>query len=264
MGTVTASTHDEVRRRQQAFYRDAESVRYRWLTEHPFIAKAERKLFEPLIRLRSRQSIFEIGCGEGANLVTLRRMGCEAKYTGGDCFPQKIDFCRAHHRDAQFVIADARQRLPFEDGSFDGVLIRDVLHHLAEPDRVNALRESMRILRRGGVLAIIEGNANNPIALLFAMIFPHERCMLETRSHLLRDLIERTVGSEPFDITMAEPSNLFRLILHYQYGFPLLGKIRLCRRLLDGWDRLAGIITPRRYRAYTLVEVSKEQFSEGE
>ena len=189
---------EDVRKRQEAYYRDAESPRFRWLTENPYVARAERRLFEPLARLRACTSILEVGCGEGANLRTLRALGVKARYTGCDCFREKIEFCRRQHSEATFALADARFHLPFKEESFDGVLIRDLLHHLAEAERVNVVQESLRVLETGGILAIVEGNANNLIGTVYALAYPHERCMLETRSHLLERFVER---AETFWIT---------------------------------------------------------------
>lgn len=50
--------------------------------------------------------------------------------------------------------------LPFADGSFDKVLLSEVLEHL--PDDVAGLRELWRVLRPGGVLAICVPHANYP------------------------------------------------------------------------------------------------------
>ena len=51
------------------------------------------------------------------------------------------------------VVADAHA-MPFEAGSFAGVVMLDVLHHLQRP--VVFLREAARILKPGGRLAMIE------------------------------------------------------------------------------------------------------------
>ena len=50
--------------------------------------------------------------------------------------------------------------LPFADGSFDKVLLSEVLEHL--PDDVAGLRELWRLLRPGGVVAICVPHANYP------------------------------------------------------------------------------------------------------
>ncbi|MEM7165938.1 MAG: class I SAM-dependent methyltransferase [Planctomycetota bacterium] len=255
---LPAKDADEVRRHQEEFYRDAEAARYHWLTTNPFVSTAEKQLFRPLRRLRDAQSIFEIGCGEGANLETLRAIGAQGTYTGCDCFREKVEFCQQRHPDDHFVVADAREPLPFADAVFDAVLVRDVLHHLAAPERAHVLRESLRLLRPGGVLTIVEGNANNFINRVFAHVFAHERCMMETRSHLLCDLVKQTLPNAQRKVVMAEPSNFFRMIVHYKMGFPALGRIGVMRKALAAWNGMTARIRPQRRWAYTLVEVIHE------
>ncbi len=52
-----------------------------------------------------------------------------------------------------YIIADG-QRLPFKDNSFDSITIAFGIRNIS--NRVLALREFYRVLRRGGVLAILE------------------------------------------------------------------------------------------------------------
>jgi SAM-dependent methyltransferase len=106
-----------VRLRQEAFYGRAEIERFEWLTGHPAIVKAERRLLASLDGLGAATEILEVGCGEGANLATLRALGVTAGYTGFDCFPSKVGFCRARHPDARFLVADARRPFPFRDNA---------------------------------------------------------------------------------------------------------------------------------------------------
>jgi SAM-dependent methyltransferase len=46
------------------------------------------------------------------------------------------------------LLVDGDEPLPFDEGSFDGVVLKDVLEHVAEP--VALVREVRRVLRPGG------------------------------------------------------------------------------------------------------------------
>lgn len=254
---VVTSYVDPVRLRQENFYDEAEASRFEWLTGHPVIQCAERTLLGRLEGLDGVPSILEVGCGEGANLATLQSTGRRFRYTGFDCFPAKVAFCRSKHKGAKFLLADARRSFPFQNASYDRVLIRDVLHHLAVPDRAHVLHESMRVLRPGGRLWIVEGNARNLLGLAFALLFPHERCMLETRVPRLQRFVAETLSGHAIDETMGEPSNLFRLLCHYQFGLPAVGRTHLMTRLLQLWDRMSRALRPRRRWAYSIIEVRK-------
>ena len=52
------------------------------------------------------------------------------------------------------------QRLPFADGSFDNALMTEVLEHIY--DRVRALREARRVVRKGGLLLVTVPYGTNP------------------------------------------------------------------------------------------------------
>ena len=66
--------------------------------------------------------------------------------------------------------------LPFEDGSFDVVLLLAVYEHIPPPDRVRALRELRRVLRPGGIVVGEMPNMYYPLEshsrLPFQQFFP--------------------------------------------------------------------------------------------
>ncbi len=68
---------------------------------------------------------------------------------------------RRHAMEIQWVEAEATE-LPFRDASFDAGLCIAVLHHLpTEPDRIGALLELRRVLRRGSP-AFVSAWARDP------------------------------------------------------------------------------------------------------
>src|SRR5205823_2350305 len=111
-----------------------------WQTHAPYFSATEAELVGALA-LGPGQRLLEIGCGEGANLYHLGRRLPGVSLYGVDFSVKKAIFCAAQLLREDIPVtscaADAT-RLPFADQSFDGVLIRDLLHHL--PDRAAALR----------------------------------------------------------------------------------------------------------------------------
>ena len=59
------------------------------------------------------------------------------------------------------VVRDIRRGLPFEDESFDHVLMDNVLEHLVSEDAIFVLNEIGRVLRPGGTAEIIVPHANS-------------------------------------------------------------------------------------------------------
>lgn len=60
-----------------------------------------------------------------------------------------------HHWHSDIVVANLRRGLPFENGTFEAVYSSHVLEHLYEDEALNLLRESVRVLRPGGVLRMV-------------------------------------------------------------------------------------------------------------
>ncbi|WP_400209761.1 class I SAM-dependent methyltransferase [Candidatus Methanarcanum hacksteinii] len=58
-------------------------------------------------------------------------------------------------RDIEFSVADA-EALPFEDGSFDAVVMRNVLWNTFDPEK--AMEEACRVLKPNGIMVITDGS----------------------------------------------------------------------------------------------------------
>ena len=67
-------------------------------------------------------------------------------YTGIDVSPEAVEAARSRGR--QVLLVDGDEPLPFDEESFDGVVLKDVLEHVANP--VALVREVRRVLRPGG------------------------------------------------------------------------------------------------------------------
>ncbi len=84
--------------------------------------------------------LLDVGCGNAWLGDHFER------YTGIDVSKEAVETARARGR--QVIEADADQALPFADASFEGVVLKDVLEHVA--DSAALVRETHRVLRPGG------------------------------------------------------------------------------------------------------------------
>jgi SAM-dependent methyltransferase len=100
------------------------------------------------------------------------------------------------------VVADAHQ-LPFRDGTFAGVVMLDVLHHLERP--IDFLREASRVLKPGGRLAMLEP-AMTTLARQFYHHFHEEPVEMDADPFAP---VSIDPDRDPFDANQAIPSLLF-------------------------------------------------------
>ncbi len=105
-------------------------------------------------------TVLEVGCGVGAQTITLARRSPDAHFTSVDISADSL--VEAKHRATRAGLANVEFQqadiftLPFDAASFDHVFVCFVLEHLARP--VKALAILNRLLRPGGSITVIEGD----------------------------------------------------------------------------------------------------------
>jgi len=119
-------------------------------------------LFNNYVNAKKGSRILEIGCGDGE--FTKRIIGFGRKIVATDVTPEVIKRAKGFvkNSDVSFMIDDS-EKISFRDGSFDVVCGVSILHHL---DTLKALRESYRVLKKGGEIFFTEPNLLNPIIYL--------------------------------------------------------------------------------------------------
>jgi len=110
------------------------------------------------LALEDGERVLDCGCGMGFHLMVMGTLR-DVRLTGLDSDAARLELAAREGVRAEFVRGNA-QELPFADGSFDKLLMSEVLEHL--PDDARALREACRVLRGGGVLAISVPHAHFP------------------------------------------------------------------------------------------------------
>jgi SAM-dependent methyltransferase len=111
-------------------------------------------------RFAAGSSVLEVGCGVGAQTVTLARQSPGAKITAIDISAESVAQARARVEsegltNVTFAQADVFAA-PFALASFDHVFVCFVLEHLADP--VAALATLRGLLKPGGTITVIEGD----------------------------------------------------------------------------------------------------------
>lgn len=144
------------------------------------------------------KDVLDIGCGAGGKTIFYASQGVN-KIIG-------VEILEKYKKDAEdlakkynmsekfsFVCADA-SKTPFEDESFDTIIMNDAMEHVDEPEKV--LEECYRILKKNGKLYLNFPPYNHPygahlsdaIGMPWVHVFFSEKTLIETYKELVKDL----------------------------------------------------------------------------
>jgi SAM-dependent methyltransferase len=129
---------------------------FEYLQSRSLIAEIYRKYFlYPKLNRYLKGKLLDVGCGIGDMLVY------RANTIGVDINPLNVEFCKQRGCEAYEMPID---KLPFEDGSFDSVLLDNVLEHILDPYPL--LTEIKRVMRKDAVFLIgvpgVKGQSSDP------------------------------------------------------------------------------------------------------
>jgi 2-polyprenyl-6-hydroxyphenyl methylase/3-demethylubiquinone-9 3-methyltransferase len=126
-----------------------DELRARFKTDVPYDDVRLRALLDAM-RPLAGQRVLDLGCGKGRFARRLADAG--AQVVG-------LDLSSAMLAEAWGLkcIRGSARRLPIASGAFDAVAAVELFEHL--PDLDGVLAEARRVLRPGGVLAIVDKNA---------------------------------------------------------------------------------------------------------
>jgi SAM-dependent methyltransferase len=119
-------------------------------------------------------SLLDAGCGSGIVCLLAAERGAEA--AGLDASPMFIGVARERCPGGRFLVGDLRNALPFDVNTFDAVTFSNSLQFVPNP--IDAVRETVRVLRPGGRVAIAVFDAvekcdgSKPIAAILSLLPP--------------------------------------------------------------------------------------------
>jgi ubiquinone/menaquinone biosynthesis C-methylase UbiE len=143
----------------QTAFHDVECISYDQRFGIALDARATRAAVRELSRLTGQRRfgrVLDVGCGTGYLAISLaaqrRARTVHATDISAGMLARTVDNARAAGVRLRPVRATAAA-LPYEDGAFDSVVSRGVLHHLHDP--VAALTEWRRVVRPGGTVVVL-------------------------------------------------------------------------------------------------------------
>lgn len=108
--------------------------------------------------LPKQGSILDIGCGYGFMTYMLNFVHPERKLTGIDYDEEKIEVAAhsfSRNENINFETADITK---WNFGTYDGIVMADMLHYLEPAQQINVIRKSIDSLNAGGVIVIRDAN----------------------------------------------------------------------------------------------------------
>ncbi|MEW5738968.1 MAG: methyltransferase domain-containing protein [Myxococcota bacterium] len=131
----------------------------RYLTEVSRSTAGLKELTYRWMGAREGAVLLDAGCGPGEDTLALaQRVGPSGRVVGVDADEGLLRVARRRARAAGFSHVSHRKavlpRLPFRDGTFDGVRSERVFQHLTRP--LESLREVVRVTKVGGRVVLME------------------------------------------------------------------------------------------------------------
>ena len=113
----------------------------------------ERLLLDVLLAAHPGEKMLNVGAGQGSFTRLLEKRGFNV--VSSDVTEPALEVLRTRVH-GEVVLADMTD-LPFDDGVFEAVVAGEVIEHIDDDRR--ALSEAARVLRPGGVLALIRSGS---------------------------------------------------------------------------------------------------------
>lgn len=113
--------------------------------------------------------VLELGCGDGLNIKILQSLDIK-NIVGVDISKYLLTQAKKNNPQVKFYLGSA-EKLPFEDHTFDVILVDSVFHHLINYPA--SLKEIKRVLVAGGKLCFVEPHRSVWRGLMdFVTLFP--------------------------------------------------------------------------------------------
>jgi ubiquinone/menaquinone biosynthesis C-methylase UbiE len=118
------------------------------------------------LEIKPGEKILEAGCGTGNLALKIKERGAEV--IGLDNCKEALEIYRKKDPNANLVLADLREKLPFPDNYFDKIACNNTLYIIPKEKQIDVLKEFYRILRsKGKIILVNPKKGAKPIKIYF-------------------------------------------------------------------------------------------------
>jgi SAM-dependent methyltransferase len=204
---MSRSEFDEYAESYELLLRDP--IRDRFGGGASFFQERKRDLIRAYWRRHGKATrtmrYLDVGCGKGELLTLLR--DDFASVAGCDPSAEMLGTAEKIEMRVQPDVG----RIPYEDGEFDFVTAVCVYHHVPVAERQSLSREVRRIMKPGGVFAIIEHNPYNPVTRTIVRRTPVDANAILLRRRECSEILQAS-GFTPqeFQYFLYFPESIYR------------------------------------------------------
>jgi ubiquinone/menaquinone biosynthesis C-methylase UbiE len=152
-----------------------------------FWGEVDKKHISIIQGFLSGKNVLDMGCGYGTTTAQITAAGYNC--TGIDYDDGAINEAKKRFPHCKFQSANA-ETLPFEDGYFDVIILRDALHHFySEANFEKVKSEMLRVSKKGSRIIFFDPNVNFLLKIM-RKISAHvdEECDFETATQIMKEL----------------------------------------------------------------------------
>jgi SAM-dependent methyltransferase len=143
----------------------------------------------------SRLKVLDVGCGVG--LVHRYLKDAVGSLSGTDVSGESIAVARKNNPGVDYSSYDGGT-LPYPDAAFDCAYAIGVVHHVPVPQWLSLIGEMRRVVRPGGLVALIEHNPMNPATQYVVRHAPMDENAVLVRPWVLKRLLKAAGIARPW------------------------------------------------------------------
>ena len=170
--------------------------------------------------------VLDLGCGNGEDALEIAKY---AKKVIGVDIIKNTSWKKRKKTNLSFRIS-AAEKLPFKTNSFDGLFLKDVIHHVQDVEKT--LKEIKRVTTKNAFIIIIEGNRYNPLFYVhMTKMNGHEHLTQANFKKLIKKYFPsaKFIHFEAHFVPIINDS-LFKLLIFVE---KIIGKISLLKPILS-------------------------------